>query len=93
MARQLFPPCDKALIKTVQISRKENEGTWTSYAVIMGKALAADGTKLQDIHTKIPVGTDGPDPWDQDTIERDIEEVATAIKTAVKAIEDEHTKE
>jgi len=93
MAKQLFPPCDKVLIKTVQISRKESEGTWTSYAVIMGEAQAADGTKLQDIHTKIPVGVNGPDPWDQDTIEKDIEEVATIVKNAVKAIEDEHTIE
>ena len=97
MARQLFPECDVVVIKTVQISRKlvdeqDQPELWNSYAVLIGEALAADGTRLQSINQKIPIGTNSGFPWTSDTIEKDIEEVATIVKDAVKAIEDTHTK-
>ena len=99
MAKQLFPECDTVVIKTIQISRKADEdidgtpGEYKTYAVIMGEAWAADGTKLQDVHQKVLFpSSDGPDPWNSDTIKKDIEAMATLMKNEVKAIEDDHTK-
>ena len=92
MAKQLFPLCEKVIIKTVQISRKQNEegGDWSSYAVIMGEALAADGTKLQDIHEKLQISS-GPDPWTADTLGAEIKGVGDMLKASVKTITDEKT--
>lgn len=90
MAKVLGETCEDIVIKTVQISRKQDEesGKWQTYAVVMGESVTIDGDRIvgHDIHEKYNVGSPGPDPWDLTTVDNDLKAAANVIKQAFKDI-------
>lgn len=90
MAKVLGETCEDILIKTVQVSRKQSEegGEWQTYVVLQGESVDADGNRIatHDIHDKILVGPPGLDPWDKDTIDKDLKDAAGAVKARYKEI-------
>ena len=83
MAKYLQKPCVDIRIKTMQVSRKQDEdgGEWQTYAVIIGEAIDEDGKILDSIHKKFDVGSSGPDDWDGDSFEADLATIAGVIKS------------
>lgn len=90
MAKQLGEVCENILIKTAQVSRKQDEegGEWQTYVVLMGESVNASGERIvgEDIHDKILVGSPGPDPWDEATIDNDLKAAGNAVKARYKEI-------
>lgn len=82
MAKYLSKPCVDIRIKTMQISRKQNEegGDWQTYAVVLGEAIDEDGKVLETINKKFDVGSPGPDDWDANSFEADLTAIAALIK-------------
>ncbi len=81
MAKYLSKPCVDIRIKTLQVSRKESDdGTWKTYAVVLGEAIDEDEKVLEDIHKKFDVGLPGPNDWDADSLETDLTTIVAVIK-------------
>lgn len=82
MAKYLTKPCVDIDMKTIQISRKnDGEGVdYQTYAVFIGEYLDEDGNRLGRFHEKEMIGSPGPNKWDADTVETDVEAVATLVK-------------
>jgi hypothetical protein len=83
MAKYLSKPCVDIRIKTMQISRKQNEegGDWQTYVVLIGEAIDEDGKTLESIHKKFAVGSPGPDDWDGDSFAADLATIAGVVKS------------
>jgi hypothetical protein len=81
VAKYLSKPCTDIRIKTLQVSRKEDEdGNWQTYAVVLGEAIDEDGKILESINKKFDVGSPGPNDWDGDSFEADMTSLAALIK-------------
>ena len=82
MAKYLSKPCVDIRIKTLQVSRKQNEegGDWQTYVVLMGEAVDEDGKTLESIHKKFDVGSPGVDDWDGDSFAADLTTIASVVK-------------
>ncbi len=82
MAKYLSKPCVDIDLRTIQISRKSDGegGEFQTYAVFIGEYLDEDGNSLGSFHDKVLVGAPGPDKWDADTSEVDVEAVAALTK-------------
>jgi hypothetical protein len=91
MAKYLNKPCVDIRIKTLQISRKESEGEWQTYAVIIGEAIDEDGNMLESIHKKVNVGPPGPSDWDADSFAADLLTIANTVKNKYDQVLAEYT--
>jgi hypothetical protein len=87
MAKYLDKPCVDIDLKTIQISRKADEsGVYQTYYIFIGERIDEDGEILESFHDKWLLGSPGPDKWDSDTAELDVENVASATKALFEAI-------
>ena len=93
MAKYLSKPCVDIRIKTMQISRKQNEesGEWQTYAVLLGEAIDEDGKVLESIHKKVAVGSPGPNDWDANSFEADLTTIAATVKNKYDNVLAEYT--
>jgi hypothetical protein len=65
----------------MQISRKQDDNDqWQTYAILIGEAIDEDGKVLEGIHKKVLVGSPGPNDWDADSFESDLQTIATTVK-------------
>lgn len=82
MAKYLSKPCVDIRIKTMQVSRKQNEknAQWQTYVVILGEAIDEDGKVLESINKKFDIGSPGLDDWDADSFEADLVTIAAVVK-------------
>ena len=94
MAKYLVKPCVDIRIKTLQVSRKQEEegGDWQTYAVILGEAIDEDGNVLESIHRKINVGSPGPSDWDADSFEADLQTIAAVVKAKYNNVLADYTE-
>jgi hypothetical protein len=58
----------------------EESGEYQTYAVFIGEYVDEDGKTLESFHEKELIGSPGPLKWDGDTVEADVEAVATMVK-------------
>jgi hypothetical protein len=94
MAKYLDKPCVDIDLKNIQISRKPSEdGLYQTYYIFIGERLDEDGKILESFHDKVLLGSPGPDKWDEDTAEADVEDVALDVKALYKSIYDGSTIE
>jgi hypothetical protein len=94
MAKYLDKPCVDIDLKNIQISRKPSEdGLYQTYYIFIGEKLDEDGKILESFHDKVLLGSPGPDKWDEDTSEADVEDVALDVKALYKSIFDGSTIE
>jgi hypothetical protein len=93
MAKYLTKPCVDIDLKNIQISRKPTgeDGMYQTYYIFIGERLDYDGKILESFHEKWMVGTPGPDKWNSDTAEADVETVAAATKALFEDIYEEST--
>jgi hypothetical protein len=92
MAKYLSKPCTDIRIKSIQISRKDNEdGNWQTYAVLIGEAVDEDGKVLESIHKKVEVGSPGPSDWDGDSFAADLSSIAGTIKAKYDGVLADYT--
>jgi hypothetical protein len=94
MAKYLDKPCVDIDLKNIQISRKPSEdGLYQTYYIFIGERLDEDGKILESFHEKVLLGSPGPDKWDEDTSELDVEAVAAATKALFTSIHTDSTVE
>ena len=88
MAKYLSKPCVDIDLKNIQISRKPtgDDGLYQTYYIFIGERIDEDGTILESFHDKVLIGVPGPDKWDEDTSELDVEAVAAATKALFTSI-------
>jgi len=87
MAKYLSKPCVDIDLKNIQISRKMvDEVNYQTYYIFIGERIDEDGTILESFHDKVLIGVPGPDKWDEDTSELDVEAVAAATKALFTSI-------
>jgi hypothetical protein len=88
MAKYLNKPCVDIDLKNIQISRKliAEDGVYQTYYIFIGERLDEDGKILESFHEKVMVGSPGPDKWNSDTAELDVEAVAAATKALFEDI-------
>jgi hypothetical protein len=93
MAKYLNKPCVDIDLKNIQISRKPtgDDGMYQTYYIFIGERLDEDGKILESFHEKVLVGSPGPDKWDSDTAELDVEAVAAATKALFENIHTDST--
>lgn len=93
MAKYLTKPCVDIRIKTLQISRKPDNGEWQTYAMFLGEALDEDGMVLTSIHKKINVGSPGVEDWNADSFEADLQSIAAVVKAKYNQVLNNYTIE
>jgi hypothetical protein len=92
MAKYLQKPCIDIELKTVYIARKAgDDGVYQTYYVLTGDSMDEDGKKVGDFHEKGNIGTPGPDKWNEDTVETDVEEVAEIVRDLYTGIHVDNT--
>jgi hypothetical protein len=92
MAKYLQKPCVDIELKTVYIARKADEdGEYQTYYVLTGDSMDEDGKRVGDFHEKANVGIPGPDKWNEDTVEADVEVVAEIVKDLYTGIHADNT--
>lgn len=82
MAKHLGKPCVDIGLEHIQISRWSvgEDGDFQTFVILIGEYLDEDGNSLGSFHDKTAIGVPGPDKWDADTSEVDVEAVATLTK-------------